>query len=41
MSNFDSNNQNDSPSLSIGEFRTGTGRARQQTPGKIKLYTYI
>jgi hypothetical protein len=34
MSNVDSINQADSPSLSIGVFRTGTGRARQ-TPGKI------
>jgi hypothetical protein len=33
MSNVDRINQADSPSLSIGEFRTGTGRARQ-TPGK-------
>jgi len=34
--NIDTTNQNDSPSLSIGEFRTGTGRARQ-TPGKIYI----
>jgi hypothetical protein len=34
MHNVDRTNQADSPSLSIGEFRTGTGRARQ-TPGKI------
>jgi len=32
MSNVNRTNQDDSPSLSIGEFRTGTGRARQ-TPG--------
>ncbi len=36
MSNVDRINQADSPSLSIGEFRTGTGRARQ-TPGKIYI----
>lgn len=33
MSNIDRFNQTDSPSLSVGEFRSGTGRARQ-TPGK-------
>lgn len=29
--------QTDSPLLSVGEFQTGTGRARQ-TPGKISIY---
>ena len=34
MSNIDRANQSDSPSLSVGEFRSGTGRARQ-TPGNL------
>lgn len=35
MSNIDRTYQTDSPSLSIGEFYTGTGRARQAA-GKEK-----
>jgi hypothetical protein len=34
MSSVNRSNQDDSPSLSIGEIRTGTGRARQTT-GKV------
>jgi hypothetical protein len=37
MSNIDRSNQTDSPSLYIGEFRSGTGRARQ-IPASKKRY---